>query len=337
MPRIAVLAPEGAYATGPAAILDLFALGNRYAVGQYSAVDLVRPPSMVQVLTDRGAPCRLANGRTLTPDGAWGSDEEFDLVYVANVHIDSDEEVAKRLDLDGRLISWLSVQSKRGALLSASGASVFYLAEAGVFGDDVATAPWWLERAFKRRYPGLTLDISRIIAEGKGFTCAGSSRGEQALALRLTNRLLSANVANWLAKVTLVDPYPDGPEPWTVFSPRVLREDGLVGRAQHWLQQRFSQQVRMGDLAADLRVSTRTLERRFQRSLNMSPLDYLQRLRIEAAKHMLARSNRKVERVAYLVGYADAAFFKQLFKTEVGMSPTTYRKTNSTTFARGRD
>ena len=337
MPRIAVAAPEGAYATGLGAMFDLFALANRYSVGQYSAVDLVKPPAIVELVTDRGAPCRLAGGRTLAADGAWGANNEFDLVYVANFDVADEAELAKRLDTDKRLVKWLAAQRARGAMLSASGAAVFYLAEASAFDDGVASAPWWLERAFKQRYPSVTLDISRIIAEGAGYMCASSSRGEQSLVIRLVEKVLSANVANWLAKQTLVDPYPDGPEPWTVFSPRVLRQDGLVGRAQHWLQQRFSQPVRMADLAADLRVSTRTLERRFQRSLSMSPLDYLQRLRVEAAKHMLARSNRKVDRVAYLVGYSDAAFFKQLFKHEVGMSPTAYRKTSSTLFARGSD
>jgi transcriptional regulator GlxA family with amidase domain len=326
MPRIAVVAPEGAFLSGASNVIDLFALANSYSVRQYSAVDEVKPPSSVQLLTERGAPCRLSCGRSLSADGAWGGGEHYDLVYVANFDVADEAALEQRLDQDARLIAWMSECRSRGALLSASGAGVFYLAETGVFGDGVATAPWWLERSFARRYPEATLDISRIIAESAGVLCAGTARGEPALAIRLAERVLSANVANWLAKTTLIDPYPDGAEPWTVFSPRVLREDGLVGRAQHWLQQRFSQKVRIADLASHLGVNTRKLERRFRGSLGMSPIAYLQQLRIEAAKHMLSRSSRKVERVAYLVGYSDAAFFKQVFREHTGVSPSAFRR-----------
>lgn len=325
MPRVAVIAPEGAYLGGASAVIDLFALANRYSVEQYRPVDEVKPPSEVRLLTERGAPCRLACGRTLSADGAWNTETDLDLIYVADFDVADDAALEQRLS-DRRLATWLAARQSEGAVLAASGPSVFFLAEAGAFRDCVATAPWWLERLFRRRYPDVTLDVSRVIAESANVLCAGSMRGEPALAVRLAEKVLSANVANWLAKATLIDPYPDGPEPWTVFSPRVLREDGLVGRAQHWLQQRFSQQVRIADAAAQLRVSTRTLERRFLASLGMSPMDYLQRLRIEAAKHMLRRSNRKVERVAYLVGYSDTAFFKQLFRNATGLSPSAYRK-----------
>lgn len=329
MPRVAIVAPEGAYLGGASMLIDLFALANRYSVGQYRAVDDVKPPSSVHVLTARGGPCRLASGRVLSADGAWSGEKGFDLVYVADIDVADEVDLERRLADDAALVKWLAARRREGAVLAASGPSVFYLADAGALDGSVATAPWWLERLFHRRYPTLTLDISRIIAEGAGVMCAGSMRGEPALAVRLAEKILSANVANWLAKNTLIDPYPDGPEPWTAFSPRVLREDGLVGRAQHWLQQRFSQQVRIADLAAHLRVSARTLERRFKTSLEMSPMDYLQRLRIEAAKHMLARSNRKVERVAYLVGYSDTAFFKQVFVEITGLSPSAYRRSAS--------
>ena len=73
-------------------------------------------------------------------------------------------------------------------------------------------------------------------------------------------------------------------------------------------------------------MSERTLARRFELSLGMSPIDYLQTLRIEAAKQMLLRSNRKVDRIGYLVGYADPGFFKKLFRARTGMSPTEFRR-----------
>jgi transcriptional regulator GlxA family with amidase domain len=326
MPTIGIVAPDGAELGAVGAVLDMFERANRYTVRQYGAVDVVNNPSQVLVLTAHGRPCRMTGGRELRADAAWTDAPKVDLVYVAAYQADDENAVAAQIDHDGPLHVWLAAQREQGALLAASGPSVFHLAETGILDDHVATAPWWLERLFSRRYPRVTLDVPRIIADGDGFICTGTTKGEPALALRMAECVLSANVGSWLAKATLIDPYPDGPAPWSVFSPRVIRQDGLVGRAQHWLQQRFSQRVRMSELADYLRVSERTLERRFQRSLAMTPLGYLQLLRIEAAKHMLTRSSRRVERVALLVGYGDVPFFKQVFREHTGVSPREYRR-----------
>jgi YesN/AraC family two-component response regulator len=57
----------------------------------------------------------------------------------------------------------------------------------------------------------------------------------------------------------------------------------------------------------------------------MTPLDYLQLLRVEAAKQMLTRSLRRVDRISYLVGYSDPGYFKKVFRTRTGMTPSQFR------------
>jgi transcriptional regulator GlxA family with amidase domain len=326
VPTIGIVATDGAEFGALGVAADMFERANRYTVRQYGAVDVMNNPSRVLLLTARGRACRTVGGRELKADAAWVEAPKLDLVFVAGYQVDDESDVSQRISDGGALHKWLESQRAQGALLAASGPSVFHLAETGVLDGHVATAPWWLERLFSRRYPQVTLDVPRIIAEADAFICTGTTKGEPALALRMAERVLSANVGSWLAKATLIDPYPDGPAPWSVFSPRVIRQDGLVGRAQHWLQQRFSQRARMSELADFLRVSERTLERRFHKSLGTTPLQYLQLLRIEAAKHMLTRSSRRVERVAHLVGYGDAPFFKQMFRAHTGMSPRDYRR-----------
>jgi transcriptional regulator GlxA family with amidase domain len=329
MARIAILALEGAQLSGLASLLDVFDLINLYAKRQYA--DLEDLPAMVEtrVLSANGRPVRLQNGRDFNVDDSPHVADIYDLVCVAPFAIGPDLDLAARLEGTEPLCAWLRRQREAGAVMAASGSGVLMLAEAGLLNGRIATAPWWLERPFRRRYPEVELDIARVISQVDDIFCAGTMKAEPALAHRLVERIMSPNVANWIAKITLVDPYPDGPEPWTVFSPQVLRQDGLVGRAQHWLQLRFTQKPRLKDLADALAVSERTLVRRFERSLGMSPLDYLQTLRIEAAKQMLTRSNRKVDRVGYLVGYADPGFFKKVFKARTGLSPSEYRRQNA--------
>ncbi len=324
MPTIGLVALEGAHLTGLAHMLDLFDSVNRYTQGLYEQVEETRAPTSTLILTTKGRPCRLANGRELAADGSISAAPACDLVFLASVRVIEDD-IDVFLSENDALIAWIANRWRSGATIAASGASTLLLAASGALDEQPATTPWWLERAFRQRFAKPKLDISRIIAEGERTFCAGTPRGEPALALRLVERLLSRNVANWAAKVTTIDAYPDGPEPWTVFSPEVLRQDGMVGRAQHWLQQRFSQHPSMSELADAMAVSERTLTRRFKASLGMTPLEYLQTLRVEAAKQMLARSSRRIDRIAYLVGYGDVGFFSKVFRERAGMSPRDFR------------
>ena len=326
MPRIAVLGLEGTLLSSIAPVLDAFELANRYSVRQYEQREELAPSFSVRLLSESGRPIRLLGGRSLSVEESIAGGEPFDLVYVPSFEIGPQLDLAQRMAGTESLCRWLCGQQAAGAVIAASGAGVVLLAEAGLLAHAAATAPWWLEQRFRRRYPEVDLDIARVIAHTGDIYCASSMRAESALAHQLVERIASPNVANWLEKITLIEPYPDGPPPWSVFSPEVLRQDALVGRAQHWLQLRFSQKPRMRDLAGLLAVSERTLVRRFEHSIGMTPLEYLQTLRIEAAKMMLVRSDRRIDRIGYLVGYSDPGFFKKMFRSRTGVSPSEFRR-----------
>jgi len=326
MARIAVLGVDGAQLSSLATFLDVFDLVNRYNDQQYADREVLPAVMEVRVLSPSGRPLHLQCGRSFPVDESIAVAGAYDLVYAAPFEIGKTLDLAERLAGLAPVCAWLKRQRDAGAVVAASGAAVLLLAEAGLLTEGPTTVPWWLERSFRRRYPEIEVDVARVISHSDDVYCAGAMKGEPALAHRLVERIASPNVANWVAKITLVEPYPDGPQPWSVFSPQVLRQDGLVGRAQHWLQLRFSQKPRLRDLADALAVSERTLVRRFGRSLGMTPLEYLQTLRIEAAKQMLTRSSRRIDRIGYLVGYSDPGFFKKIFAAQTGMSPSEYRR-----------
>lgn len=337
MARIAVLGLDGAQLAGLATFLDVFDLVNRYGAQQYADREILPPVAETRVISPTGRPLHLQCGRSFPVDDSVASSDLYDLVYVAAFEVGPELDLAARLAGTESVCAWLRHQHEAGAVLAASGAGVALLAEAGLLADAVATVPWWLERRFRRRYPDIELDIAQVISQAGDVFCGGSMKSEPALAHRLVERIASANVANWVAKITLVDAYPDGPQPWSVFSPQVLREDGLVGRAQHWMQLRFSQKPRLRDLAEFLAVSERTLVRRFESSLGMTPQEYLQTLRTEAAKQMLTRSSRRIDRIGYLVGYSDPGFFKKMFRARVGVSPSEFRRRHAVESAHHSD
>ena len=82
----------------------------------------------------------------------------------------------------------------------------------------------------------------------------------------------------------------------------------------------------ISQLASQLQLSARTLNRRFKRATGVTPLTYLQRLRINAAKELLRHSNLPVGDIAWQQGIADVSYFSQLFRRHCGMSPLQYRE-----------
>src|SRR5436190_19093190 len=127
--------------------------------------------------------------------------------------------------------------------------------------------------------------------------------------------MISPEMGRWLASLIGVD---------RVERDR-LPDDPLVANAQLWIEQHFTEDFRIGDLALTLSTSHQTLIRRFTRATGMRPREYAQHLRIQAAQRMLRQTHRRVELIATPVGYADARSFRQIFRERTGMSASAYR------------
>lgn len=207
-------------------------------------------------------------------------------------------------------------------MISASGSAVFVVAEAGLLAGHTASVSRPLIPLFRHRYPGIRIDHRQPFTEhGQLLTSAGPATDPQLVA-RLLERTTSQEVARWVNDVTGL----------TRTTRQHLAEDDLVANAQLWLENRLSQGISVAAMARDLAVSQQTLLRRFRRHLGMAPRDYIQKLRIETAQHLLVRTSRPVQQIATLVGYSDVHAFAKVFRALSGVSPNRYRSTR-----RGRE
>ena len=78
-------------------------------------------------------------------------------------------------------------------------------------------------------------------------------------------------------------------------------------------------------MAALARSGRRTFERRFRQATNNTPLEYIQRVRVEAAKRSFETSRKNVSEVMFDVGYTDTKAFRDIFKKITGLTPVDYR------------
>jgi transcriptional regulator GlxA family with amidase domain len=330
MPRVALVVSDGVLANAVFELVDALSLANRYTERQYAEREILPPTIDIQLVSPSGDAVMAQNGRMLAVDGGLRSVRP-DLIYVAPFALGTPDQLAARLKPLAPVCEWVTAAHADGVMLAASGSGVAVLARAGLLEDIVTPVAWWLETDLARLFPDLTLDPFLKVQAREDILLAGVHAAEPALALRILERIMSPDVATWVERLSGVERHPDGPDPALSYTPPVLRQDPLVTRAAHWLQLRFAQKPQLSELSDALAVHPRTLSRRFVASLGMTPVQYLQGLRMEAAKRMLARSDRKVDRVAYLVGYSDPGFFKNLFRKQTGLTPGEYRRQATST------
>jgi transcriptional regulator GlxA family with amidase domain len=102
--------------------------------------------------------------------------------------------------------------------------------------------------------------------------------------------------------------------------------DDMISTAQEWLHKNFQRSFPLESLASRVGMSLRNFVRRFKQATGDSPIIYLQKLRIAAARHMLESNHRSVQEVSEAVGYQDVAFFRSLFQRHTGSSPSAYQR-----------
>lgn len=322
--RVAILLPPAVRMGSAGVLIDSFEMTRAYIRRQYGAIDILPRTDRFDVaelslLSFDGKPARTEGGLVL-PVSLGLDSRDYHLVVMAD-HApqangaDADEDKSDNYD-EAELARWLTRQARAGAILAASGHSISLLAQSGLLAQRKVATRQAMAGDWQRRWPDVDFDTERKIAQdGPVFTSRGGV-ADLDLARALVTAVTSQNSGRWLAAQLMI-------EMPAVAGPKV--SDNLVEQAQNWFAVRFSQPVTIDDLARDLGVHRRTLHRHFKDVLGLSPIAYLQTVRIDASKRMLERTPFAVERIATLIGYKDVSFFRTLFKRATGMAPRQWR------------
>lgn len=220
----------------------------------------------------------------------------------------------------------LREHADRGTRICSVGTGSYLLAEAGLLDGRAATTHWHYFESFSRRYPEVDLKTRHLITQSDNIYCVGSVNSIADLMVHIVEEWFGRRIATAIENQ---------------FSPEIRRSfraaayqneadsshhDEVVARVQQWLQGNLSAPVTMAQLAGQTQLSARTLHRRFTRATGMSPLNYLQSLRIAGAKELLRHSDLAVSDIAWQQGIQDVSYFSQLFRRHCGMSPLQYRQ-----------
>jgi transcriptional regulator GlxA family with amidase domain len=227
------------------------------------------------------------------------------------------------------LVAWLSAMHRRGALLCSACTGIFLLAETGLFAGMAATVHWHSAAEFSTAFPEVPTHPERVlVVSGKReeLVTSGASMTWHDLVLYLIARHLGATAAQEVARFFAMQWHQDGLAPYMVFEGQSSHGDAAVKAAQTWAKKHFSVANSIEQMIEKSGLGQRTFKRRFSTATGLSPIAYIQRLRVEDAKRRLERTAAPVDEISWQVGYEDPAFFRRLFKRVTGVTPGAYRR-----------
>jgi transcriptional regulator GlxA family with amidase domain len=265
----------------------------------------------------------LASGLSLLPDQAL-SEDVFDMVYLPALWRNP-RPIIKR---HPEIVEWVRWQYEHGAIINATGTGVCFLAETGLLNDRPATTHWYYFDQFVKDYPLVQLKRQHFITTSGNIYCAASVNALTDLTLHHVHRYFGAAVSEHLSRHFSHEVR----QPFDSLSfnaeENTNHPDEIVLQAQLWIQNHLSKSaISIRGLAELFGMSQRTFNRRFKLATNMTPVQYLQTRRIDAAKELLRTSNLSIKEISYRVGYIDVSYFTKLFKEFASMTPRKYRTT----------
>jgi transcriptional regulator GlxA family with amidase domain len=280
----------------------------------------------VRIVGERPGPLRLASGVPVEVQAGVDEIAACEIVIVPSILLSPSGWQVGRYP---KLTDWVMRMHANGARICSACSGVFLLAETGLFDGRDATVHFGYAKAFSGLYPGVAVHPERVLVisgRHEELVSSGASNTWHDLVLYLIAHHVGATVAQDVARTFALQWHQDGLAPYMVFEGRTDHGDAEIAGAQAWLQKSFSVGSPVEEMIRRSRLAERTFKRRFVAATGLTPIAYVQRLRIEDAKRRLERTDASVEDISWQVGYEDPAFFRRLFKRTTGMAPGAYRR-----------
>ncbi|MFC3226194.1 GlxA family transcriptional regulator [Marinibaculum pumilum] len=267
-----------------------------------------------------------ALGAPVQPDLALAAAAPADLVVVTDLALHPDPAGLPSWHAE---CDWLRAQYAAGAILASVCTGAVLIAESGLLDGTEATSHWSAGEMFRSRYPAVRFRPERILCQGgpgHRIVTSGGPGSWEDLAMHLVARFCGPEEAVRLAKVFVLGDRSAGQLPFTAMGRAGNHGDAAIGACQEWLADHYAETRPVARMAARSGLAERSFKRRFKAATGYTPVDYVQALRIEEAKHLLEVGAMSIDDVAQAVGYEDPSFFRRLFKRRTGVTPARYRR-----------
>lgn len=255
------------------------------------------------------------------PDVVISDNIQTDLIIIPALQGD----IKKNLELNQAFLPWLVTQYKIGAEIATLCLGSFLLASTGLLKGRKCATHWVAANDFKSMFPDVHLVTDKIITDEQGIYSSGGAYSSLNLILYLVEKFAGRNMAILCSKIFQIEIDRNSQSPFMIFNAQKDHEDEAIKKAQEFIEQNVQDKITVDQLALMISVGRRNLERRFKKATSNTIVEYIQRVKVEAAKMSLETSRENVNEVMYNVGYTDPKAFRITFKRITGLSPVEYR------------
>src|SRR5215467_3439482 len=265
-----------------------------------------RAPSFhVTTASADGGPVHCDGEIYIQPNVALEDVGKTDLIFVPTTGLSVDDVIER----NAAIVPWLKRRSSRGVDVASVCSGVGLVAAAGLLDGKRATTHWGLADRFREMYPNVKWMPELMITEDRGFYCGGGVNASLDLSIYLVEKFCGHEIAMQTAKALLIETPRAWQSGFAIVPLKTDHTDDAISSAQEWMHQNFARTFSLEDPARRVGMSVRNFVRRFKQATGDSPLVYLQKLRVAAAKRMLENNHRSMQEISDAVGYQDSAFF----------------------------
>ncbi len=257
----------------------------------------------------------------VSPDASIQEVTKTDLIIIPAVNGNMNEVI----DVNKEFFPWINQQYSNGAEVASLCVGTFLLAATGLLDGKKCATHWIATNDFRKMFPNIELVSEKIITDEQGVYSSGGANSFWNLIIYLIEKYAGREIALMSAKVYEIEIDRHTQSPFIMFQGQKEHEDEPIRKAQEFIESHFQDKITVDQLASMLALSRRNLERRFKKATANSVIEYMQRVKMEAAKKSMETSRKNISEIMYDVGYSDTKAFRTVFKKTTGLSPIEYR------------
>jgi len=316
MKNVAILIPESSVMQAIADPRYLFT-----TVNQFLTVSGKKPLFNVQLVGAKKE-IKLNDGLfTVHADKLLNDVKKTDLVLVPALFGD----MSCALAANKKLVPWILQQYNQGAEVASLCVGAFLLASTGLLNGKKCSTHWGFSDELREMFPEVEVVDGSIVTEENRIYSSGGANSYWNLLLHLVEKYTDRETAILASKYFAIDIDRNSQSAFAMFKGQKEHDDVAIKKAQEHIEQNIDERITVDELADKVAVGRRSFERRFKRATNNSVLEYIHRVKIEAAKRSFETSRKNINEVMYNVGYTDTKAFRTIFKKITGLTPIEYR------------
>jgi transcriptional regulator GlxA family with amidase domain len=223
------------------------------------------------------------------------------------------------------LIDWITKQYNNGAEVASMCTGAFMLASTGLLNGKNCSTHWSAADSFRSLFPEVNLKAENLITDEQGIYTNGGGYSFLNLVIYLVEKYYDRQAAIYCSKIFQIELDRHSQSAFIIFKGQKNHGDETIKKAQAYIENHADEKISVQDLSSMFAVGRRNFDRRFIKATGNTPVEYLQRVKVESAKKGFETSSKTINEIMYEVGYSDVKAFREVFRKITGMSPMEYK------------